>query len=490
MKLQFTFDSILASLSGVKRQPVRAPQPVALEPYDPRTVLLQFGRGQDWTLRDAYEGVQIFGGTGSGKTSGSGAALALSFLRQGFGGLVLSAKPDERALWESYCAATGRELTIFGPGSGKHFNFLDYEFSRPGSGAGLVSNVAELFTAIAERKPGQGGGNEAYFESAMKQMLRRAIDAVTRGKGALSLPMIMDAIMSAPQTQSEAESKTWKEKSFLASCLKAAEAKRTAENTPDLDHTRRFWLREFPSLGDRTRSSIVSMFTVLADGFLTGPIHDLFCTRLNIVPEETHAGRIIFVDLPVEVYKEVGVAAQLLWKHCWQEATARRQPEKDGGIPTFLWADESQFFCSSGDIRFQATARSKRACTVYLTQNLPSYFYQAGQDRTNALLGNLQTKIFHSNGDHVTNTYAADSIARGVTRRSSTNVSPGNGGVSIGTSESVDYIVPPAEFLRLRKGGPENRSLVDAYIFQAGRVWPGTGENFLKATFQQPARKQ
>ena len=489
MKLQSTLDNILASLSGIKRKPVPASQPVLIERYDPRTAILQFGHGHDWTLRDAYEGVQIFGGTGSGKTSGSGAALAMSFLNQGFGGLVLSAKPDERALWESYCAATGRELTIFGPGSGKHFNFLEYEFSRPGVGGGLTSNVAELFAALAEKKPSQGGSNDAYFENAMKQMLRRAIDAVTRAKGTLSLPIIMDAIMSAPQTQAEAESEDWKKNSFLAKCLNEAEAKRTEENAPDLEHTRRYWLREFPGLGDRTRASIVSMFTVIADGFLTGPIRELFCTRLNIVPEETHAGKIIFVDLPVEIYKEVGVAAQLLWKHCWQEATARRQPDRDGGIPTFLWADESQFFCSSGDIRYQATARSKRACTVYLTQNLPSYLYQTGQDRTNALLGNLQTKIFHSNGDHVTNTYAADSIARGVTRRSSMNVSSGNG-MSFGTSEAVDYVVPPAEFQRLRRGGPENRNLVDAYIFQAGRVWPSTGESFLKATFKQPTRNQ
>lgn len=29
-------------------------------------------------------------------------------LRAGFSGIVLTAKPDERALWERYCAETGR----------------------------------------------------------------------------------------------------------------------------------------------------------------------------------------------------------------------------------------------------------------------------------------------------------------------------------------------------------------------------------------------
>ena len=477
-------DEILARLSGVKRKAPVESVPEPLPPFDRRTPLLSFGDGQDWTLNDAYQGTQVFGGTGSGKTSGSGAAIALSFLRRGFGGLILTAKPDERALWERYCKMTGRELTVFGRDMPFCFNFLEYEYSRGGLGAGLTSNVAELLAAIAEINQGKAGAMDAYWLNALKQLLRRAIDLLVIAEGTLSLPLLLDIIMSAPQSMQEACSDGWKTNSFCAKCIASAAAKKTPENEADLEHTKRYWLREFPALGDRTRSSIVSMFTVIADGFLTGPIRKLFCTRLNIVPEETHLGRLILIDLPVEVYNEVGICAQSLWKHCWQRATARREPEKDGGRPTFLWADEAQFFSSTSDLQFQATARSKRTCTVYLTQNLPTYFDRAGQDRTNALLGNLQTKIFHANGCHATNTFAADTIARGIINRSSTNVSAQ--GMSFGSSEAVDYTVPPAEFQRLRKGGEENDCLVDAYIFQAGRIWPSTGESYLKAAFRQP----
>jgi type IV secretory pathway TraG/TraD family ATPase VirD4 len=488
MKLKSNIDKLLARLSGAKRKPVPLSEPIALEPFDPQTPILRFGAGHDWTLSDAYRGTQVFGATGSGKTSGSGAALALSFLRQGFGGLVLSAKPDERELWESYCAATGRELTIFGPDRGVFFNFLDYEFSHSGLGAGLAGNVAELFAAIAEMNQGKAGSMDAYWQNAMKQMLRRAIDLVAQSNVKLSLPMILDVIMSAPQTLEEAASQAWQDASVCAKCLREADAKRDENNGPDLDHTRRFWLREFPALGDRTRSSIVSMFTVIADGFLTGPIRKLFCTRLNILPEETHCGKIIFIDLPVEVYNEVGICAQMVWKHCWQRATARREPNKDGGTPVFLWCDESQFFTSSNDLKFQATARSKRVCTVYLTQNLPTYFDKVGKERTEALLGNMTTQIFHANGDPTTNKMAADTIAQEIGERSSSNYS--SNGMSFGKSEAVDYLVRPAEFQRLRKGGPENNYIVDAYVFQAGRKWPSTGEGFIKASFKQPQRKK
>ena len=45
--------------------------------YDLDTPLLELGEGVKWTARHAVEGTQIFGGIGSGKTSGSGQTLAL-----------------------------------------------------------------------------------------------------------------------------------------------------------------------------------------------------------------------------------------------------------------------------------------------------------------------------------------------------------------------------------------------------------------------------
>ena len=68
-------------------------------------------------MADACEGAAILGGTGAGKTSGSGRHLALGYLRAGMGGLVLTAKSDERALWKSYCHEAGRleDLIVFSP---------------------------------------------------------------------------------------------------------------------------------------------------------------------------------------------------------------------------------------------------------------------------------------------------------------------------------------------------------------------------------------
>ena len=57
--------------------------------------LLWFGPKDTWKIRDACEGTAVFGATGSGKTSGSGRAIAHALLKAGCGGLVMCAKPDE-----------------------------------------------------------------------------------------------------------------------------------------------------------------------------------------------------------------------------------------------------------------------------------------------------------------------------------------------------------------------------------------------------------
>lgn len=52
-------------------------------------------------MRDATEGVQVFGGAGSGKTSCTGYTLGRAYLQAQVGGLILCAKPEERVMWEN-----------------------------------------------------------------------------------------------------------------------------------------------------------------------------------------------------------------------------------------------------------------------------------------------------------------------------------------------------------------------------------------------------
>ena len=476
--------------------------PASLFPDD--HPLLWFSDRDAWCLRDAYEGTQIFGGTGSGKTTGSGKALAESFLHAGMGGLILTAKPGEPQLWQNYAKTQGRErqLVIFSPSQPWRFNFLEYEFSRGGEGAGITSNLVHLFTSVLEVAQAGQAAHDGFWNRSLRQLLRNAIDLLAVATGGLNLPDIARIVRSAPYSPEQADSTDWRAASYCAQCIQAGIDRQAHDGTLDPSRSRDFeqaveyWLGEFPALAEKTRSIIVTMFTGMADGFLRGQLRDLFCTTTNITPEACEKGALILLDLPVKEYGDEGRFAQVLFKTIWQKAIERRHIASSPR-PVFLWADEAQNFVTSYDMQFQATARSSRAATVYLTQNLPSYYSalgggEKGKTQADALLGNLQTKIFHANGDPATNNWASDLFAKtwqthgGVSYQTGRPQQGQPSGPSYNTHQSFDFAVEPMRFHHLRKGGSANRFLVDGIVFQAGRQWLANNNlNSIEVEFSQ-----
>ena len=398
---------------------------------------------------------------------------------------------------------------IFSEEHSLRFNFLRYEMTRPSKGAGNTENLVNLFWTVMEVADRKGGGlgSEAYWGRALKQLLRNAIDLLVIATGELDLPYLYRVVTSAPTSLAEVDDPRWQKNSECHALLEVA-ASRAAGREGDLAITRAYWLREFASLATETRTSIVSMFTSMADCFLRGMLRELFCTELNFRPEDCFQGRVILIDLPVKEYYELGIFAQVLFKYVWQRAVERRIPPEISRAqsqetirPVFLWADESQFFVNAHDALFQSTARSSRACTVYLTQNLPGYesalASSGGRAAAEAFLGNLQTKIFHANGDPRTNNWAADSIGR--TRQLQFNTGLNQAEISrasqqsTGAGTTVEHVVQPQEFTELRTGGVENGGIVDAIIFQGGRRCLAAEKgkpvprNFLRHAFRQPS---
>lgn len=469
-----------------------------MEKFNLDDVLCRFDGQYPFTIGDACEGTQILGGIGSGKTSGSGAWLAKGFLRAKCGGLVLCAKKDELATWQRYAKETGRSdsLLVFDASGEYCFPFLQYEVSRDGDGAGYTENLVRLFMTVHEAvSRSSGSGSDPYWSGAMQQLMRNAIDLCMIARGSVSVPLMHEIVRSAPQSTDERSSPEWWEKSLCAQLLTECQGKQLDRWTDyDLETTAGYWLDEYPSISSRTRSGIVSMFTMTIDNFLRRPFRRMFSEPPEdpdkiVFPELTHEGVVIVMHLPVKEYGNAGRAAQVVYKYIWQQAAERRDITKNPR-PVFLWVDEAQNFVTEYDMQFQATARSSRACTVYLTQNLPNYYAEMGGEgsrhRVNSLLGNLQTKIFHANSDPETNNYASEVIGRSWHTRHGQSQSLGGEAFNFGASQqdSFDFDVPPQVFTRIPKGGPKHQHNVGAIVFQNGRIWKGS-DNFLYVTFNQ-----
>jgi hypothetical protein len=204
----------------------------------------------------------------------------------------------------------------------------------------------------------------------------------------------------------------------------------------------------------------------------------------------------------VKEFCVVGLTAQIIFKYAFQR-TIERRDVNISQLPAFLWADEFQNFVTEYDYQFLATCRSARVACVLLTQNLSGLEAalggaQKGEAAARALVGQLNTRVIHANGCPHTNSWAADLLGKdrlclmsgNQSRQQEVSVSALLGlqqpaQLSSGFSEQIDYRVQPSEFSQLRTGGPANGGLVDAYVFQNGRLLPSTGLPFTRVVFQQ-----
>ena len=489
-----------------------------------------------WTVRDSFEGVQVFGATGSGKSSGSGRALAMGLLRAGFGGLVLTAKPTDARDWagpRGYMAQAERpdRPILVGPPSrweeygswgvtvppgGHRLDFLTYEFNRLGKNHISPSlNLVSLFeTAVEIGRPQEpGSSSEPFWQDTFRQLLQNAVDLAIMADQSISLVRLKEIVMTMPQSEEEAFSSDWRNTGGACwECLRKAQERFDRGEPPefydeeDLRQVATYWLIDMASLAFKTRSNIRTTFTSKIDFLLRSPLRQMFSAGSEtdgvgdstFPPDLTHNGRVIILDFPIKSFGEIGRFVQVLYKTLWQMSTEDRPVVVDeargigsGQKPVFLWADESQYFVTMRDLAYQLTARSKCAATVYLTQNLPNYYAMLkGADNrsiTDSLVGNLQTKIFHANGDAATNDWAERLFGRAVEGMRNRSVSI-SGDRTYGRADSIHPVIPSREFTTLRKGGPQAGLMVDAIAFQAGRLWDREDADrghLLRTTFGQ-----
>lgn len=476
--------------------------------------LFRFGDYESITGRDGVEGIIIMGALGSGKTTGSGCAIARAFLRAGWGGIVFVSKADELSMWANdYFAETGRSPSedivviqpedmhpcsiwpgrALGPPRRNRINLLNYEYEQ---GGGLIANVvAVLFGAIAS---GEGKGHQdPFWEQALYEMITHAMTLLvlgshaTTGRAQIRLEEILDIILSAPTAFQDLESTRFKAGRCYALIQSADEGRNRLKESQfkDLKLSVGYWLQQFPALAPETRSSIVATFTSKVMALLRSPLRELLCSETDeeVTPEvslnadpKTGRPKVIIVNLPVKLYGEVGRFAQKMIKTVWQHAAERRvnaiDEERPDWRPAFQWADEAQFFITPEDAGFQQTARSAMVATVYLTQNLPNFYAAIGENPTQSFLGNLQTKVFHANGDPTTNEWAERVFGKEL-HGFLTDPVTGEGTPS--NAYSYSPVIPAIRFTELKKGGrftdPARDGLVGSYVFQAGRQWRSKG---------------
>lgn len=488
---------------------------------DPDTPLLTLNGKDRFTVRDSFNGIHVFGAIGSGKTSSSGKSIGCAYLRAGYGGLVLCAKPEEVELWKSYCKEHGRESDMVVFDKSRHFNFLSYIFAVKGAeGANAATDVLMKILKAADLAAGQGQGKEgeAFWVKTTRECLLNAITVLYSAIGTVTIEGIVQFVTTMPTAAPKPEDAGKPVINYALDRLNRCKEK-PVHKLPahSLKRVRNYWLRQFIAMPEKTRGSIVTSVTAELNRFTDGLLRECFTTTTDLVPELVFNGSIIIMGFPSLSYQEEGTVAQGLFKLMFQRAVESRNglAQQFRERPLFLYADEAQYFVSTYDDTFLSTCRGSKCATVYLTQSLPTYVAQLGKEKSDAVdgfVGKFGTKVFHLNACPKTNKYAAELIGKGLklhktsSRTVTSGVQTNRGGnqsslnqgynrsegsnETSGANEHLGYFLEPNFFATsLLTGSPVNNFLVSAVWFKAGgnfsKPIPQANSNTLLVTFSQ-----
>lgn len=471
-------------------------------------VLFYFSKLDALTIRQALEGIAIFGATGSGKTSGSAETIVEASMAAGMGVLATTVKTDECRRLIELARRTGRsrDVVVIDKSCRWRFNAVNHEQNRTGAGAGQTENLVDLTTVClgltrggASRK-GEGREDGRFWDDAFKQLCRNGFDLLRWGPGRVSIPDLHRVVSSMPKSLAESESRKWMETSDCFQWLLEAERKGVPSGAEaEFQNLQDYFLRKMPGLSDRTRSTIEMTFDSMVDVLNRGLGKQILCTDTTFVPEMIAEGKIVIMDLPIIEFGLVGRMVQGILKYCFQRAIERRD-FSPGDRPVLLYSDEFQHFVNEHDMLFQTSCRSAGVATVYVTQNMNTIIAMlgggdTGKEIAHSICDNLVTKIFHQNTSVETNAWASEMFGRGSRFRvnSSSSSQPIDsffgyssiGQNSAGVSEQIEYQLQPGEFAKLSKGGPENNGIVGAYAFQGGRIFRTSGKPWMEVNFRQ-----
>jgi hypothetical protein len=457
--------------------------------------LLKWTPNDYFTKRDLLRSVCAQGASGSGKTNFVGYQIAKALVNDGgIGGLILASKPvEDRQYWLDIFAKAGRrnDLLIFAPDMPLRCNVLNWELSN-GADSREMANCLMVFGETLRRGGGSGGDDNQFFKDQSERMLQLAIEPVRLATGKVSAVDIQRFINGAAMMPEQLQSPGWRA-GFHNQTLKAAyDARKTSIEQADFEQVMQYWLGEYPTLNDRTRSSITTQVMGILHVLCNGIVRELLSTTTNTTPAVMDAGKWLLIDQAVSRYGASGAFVNASWKLMVQRQILRRHATSGSAI-TVIWVDEFQNHVNSGDAKFLAECRSHRGCMVVLTQSLHSYYAalkggHAAEHEANSLLTNFAHRIFCSLGDAKSAEWASGLLGKRLETMIGGSMAPqesmwdtlmGNTKFTGSFSQHYEPILQPNVFMHNLRTGRDG--IADAIVIRPEHF--SNGQNFLQVAF-------
>lgn len=469
-------------------------KPKIIDPLD--QPVMRWSEHDAFTVRDLMANLLMLGRSGSGKTSSSGLQLLRAIVRMPkSGGLILGAKPEDKAMVQSIFKTAGRELDVFEADGKLRLNFLDYEMSK----GAHTRNIVQCIMAMGEtlRAGDSNGGRDQFWDQQKERFFYNAIEVVRLATGKITAPDLQAFFSGAANVVAEQNDEKWRA-GFHNRCLAAADQrKKTAIEQHDLHLAMDFWLNEYPRMADKTRTSIMASVMGVLHTYNTGLTREMVSGATNITPDVTLEGGWIFVNFPRCIWGDIGSFISSGMKYLVQRAVLRRQAEP-GDCFNVIWSDEAAELVNSFDSSYLAQCRSHLGGMVYLAQSKHSFYSvlkgQSGRSEADALLTNFGTKICHALGDIETAQWVSGLIGKSLQQFYGGSMAPvedpfdelmGQSRFTSNFSSHWEDVLHPNVFLNgLRTGGKANGLVADAIVIKSGEPF-ANGSNWLRVAFSQ-----
>jgi hypothetical protein len=474
----------------------------------PPDAITRLGPGDDdyLSLSQAYSNAIIFGQTGSAKTTGVAADIALGLLRHPSrprpAALILCQKPDEAARWSRYAQLSNRSADVIHayPGGRHCIDILDYETSAFGGGIESAKSLLGTLMEVANRNR-QRNSADSYWPESSERKMGYAMTILRMAGLACGLREVLQFCQSLPSRPEQLKDANWLRSSFAINCL--ISASESHPNHPALELAAEWVLKEWPELSEKTRSIIQSVTLITLDKLLSTQFADLLNGDTTFRPEDVmRDGRIVILDIPGSVYGPSAQLASVAIKLLFQRAAMRRDLTK-ACRPLILWCDEAANFCvPEFDAMFLSQSRQFKCICVNIVQNIPLIVtalggMEAARNQAHAWISNHALVIGAANSDQETNKFLSG--LAGEERQTMFGGSSGggqaydlfddfmgraSGNVMASWSEQYRPSLPPQRFLSLAKGGSESDFSMEAYVFQSGRRF-SNGRTWIKGEWKQ-----
>ena len=258
---------------------------------------------------------------------------------------------------------------------------------------------------------------------------------------------------------------------MLARALDLAEKRGDNESSLAVE----YFTRDYPNL-ERLQSSVAATVSGVVEYLRRQPLAGLFSGVSTFTMHDLlHAGKICVVGMPTQGSRALGISpvegkiANAILQFCFCRAATQAQRESN----VFLISDECQETVTRELMRQLAVLREYRTTTVLLTQNLAVLDARVGREAREGILGDIKTKVFLQQNHAETREWAAQQIGKAKFMRKSETTTWGKGKPQHSETRQLvdDYRAAPAEFAKLKTGGPQNNYVVESIVLKGGAAW-------------------